>query len=93
MNNVERMVEQNRRQAILALLTFAAAQTMSARELRTELENVHGQVVTVDRVRSDLIWMADVGVVRVLQGGDAASITERGKEIVLGRAALPGGAA
>jgi hypothetical protein len=89
MNQVERVVEQTRRQAILALLAFASGQTQSARVLRDELEAVHGQVVTVDKVRADLLWLSDVDMVRVLQGGEAASITLRGKEIVLGRAVLP----
>ena len=60
-----------------------------ARKLRDDLENVHGQVATVDKVRADLLWLADIEMVATV--GDAATITERGKDVVLDRSPLPGG--
>ena len=66
----QREAERIRRQGILSLLYFAPGQSMTARRLRDELEAVHGQVATVDRVRADLIWLADVGL--VVGSGDAA---------------------
>lgn len=82
------LAEKNRRRAILALLFFAPGQTLTARKLRDELEAVHGQVVTVDKVRADLLWLADVGMLQV--AGDVATVTERGKEVVQDRAVMPG---
>lgn len=79
-----------RRRAILALLFFAPGRTLTARKLRDELEAVHGQVATVDKVRSDLVWLADVDMVQ--RAGDAATLTERGCDVVCDRAQMPGGA-
>lgn len=84
----ERQALLTRRRAILALLFFAAGQTMAARRLRDDLDAVHGQVATVDRVRADLLWLADVGL--IVASNDAATLTERGREVVLDRAAMPG---
>ena len=47
-------------------------------------------LATVDRVRADLIWLADVGL--VVGSGDAAMLTERGRDVVLDRSAMPGAA-
>lgn len=88
MNTAERMAERARRQAVLSTLMFSSGQTATARELRDTLENVHGYVATVDRVRADLAWLADIGMIRA--AGDAATLTEEGREVVLGRRALPG---
>jgi len=88
MSLAAQLAEKNRRRAILSQLFFAAGQTLTARKLRDELEAVHGQVVTVDKVRADLLWLADVGMVQV--AGEAATVTERGKDVVLDRAVMPG---
>jgi hypothetical protein len=84
----QRQAEVTRRRSILATLYFATAQTLSTTALRDELERVHGQVASADRVRADLLWLADVGLVQ--KAGDAATLTERGREIVLDRAVMPG---
>lgn len=84
----QREAERIRRQGILSLLFFASGQSMMARRLRDELESVHGQVATVDRVRADILWLADVGL--VVSSGDAAMLTERGRDVVQDRAAMPG---
>lgn len=88
MSLAARNAELIRRRGILALLFFAPGQALTARALRDELETVHGQVATVDRVRADLLWLADIGLLRV--AGDAATLTERGREVVQDRAAMPG---
>lgn len=84
----QREAERIRRQGILSLLFFAAGQSLTARRLRDELEGVHGQVATVDRVRADILWLVDVGL--VVGTGDAAMLTERGRDVVQDRAAMPG---
>lgn len=84
----QREAERIRRRAILALLFFQPGQSMTARRLRDELEATHGQVATVDKVRADILWLQDVGL--VIGTGDAATLTERGRDVVLDRAAMPG---
>lgn len=88
MNLAERMAEKTRRRAILSQLFFAAGQALTARALRDELENVHGQVATVDKVRAELLWLADVSLVQL--AGDMATLTERGRDVVMDRAVMPG---
>jgi Fe2+ or Zn2+ uptake regulation protein len=81
----ERLAQDRRRRAILALLYFHPGQTMTARALRDELEAQHGQIASVDKVRSDLIWLADVELVERVDADNAATLTQAGREIVLGR--------
>lgn len=88
MSIAQQQAELTRRRGIIALLFFAPGQTLTANTLRDDLENVHGQVATVDKVRADLLWLADVGLLQA--AGDAATITQRGREVVLDRAAMPG---
>ena len=47
----QREAERLRRHGILSLLFFVPGQSMTSRRLRDELEAVHGQVATVDRVQ------------------------------------------
>ncbi|AUN95888.1 hypothetical protein [Pseudazoarcus pumilus] len=84
----EREATRIRRRAILSVLLFADVQTMPVRRLRDELEALYGQVVTVDRVRADVLWLADVGLVRA--GADVAALTEDGRDVVLERKPMPG---
>lgn len=88
MSIAERNAELIRRRAILALVFFATGQTLSARQARDELEAIHGQIATVDKVRAEFLWLADVGLLRT--AGDVATLTERGREVVMDRAAMPG---
>jgi energy-converting hydrogenase A subunit M len=83
MTQAERMATDRRRKAILSLLFFAPGQTLTARALRDDLEETHGQIATVDKVRADLAWLADVEFIARVE--DAATLTETGREIVLGR--------
>ena len=85
----QRLADYTRRRAILAVLAFAPGRTASARTLRDELEGAHGQVATVDRVRADMIWLADVGLVE--RQDDLAKLTETGADVVMQRAEMPGG--
>lgn len=88
MSLAARNAELTRRRGILALLFFAPGQVLTARKLRDELEAVHGQVATVDKVRADLLWLADVGLLQAT--ADTATLTERGREVVQDRAVMPG---
>lgn len=75
------MTEQDkkRRNSLLATVVFAGGNSV-ARVLRSELEEVHGIAVSLDKVRSDLRVLADVGAVRYDQEGDLVQITNEGRE-------------
>jgi hypothetical protein len=86
----EKSAALRRCQSLLAVLFFADGQTLRARQLREQIEEVHGFIATVDRVRADLLWLAEIGMLSLRD--DTAQLTERGREVVSGRAALPGAA-
>lgn len=69
--------DKKRRNSLLCTLAFAGGNSV-ARELRNELESVHGVAVTLDKVRADLRVLADVGAVRL--NDDLVQITAEGRE-------------
>lgn len=88
MNTAEREAQTRRRGAILSLLFFAAGQTMRVHRLQRELESAHGLAASVDRIRADVLWLKDVEMVSAVD--DAATLTERGRDVVMGNAQMPG---
>lgn len=86
----QRVADGVRRHAILAILAFAPGQTAPVRTVRDQLESGHGQIVTVDRVRADMLWLTDVGAIESM--GELAKLTEPGMDVVMGRSKLPGDA-
>ena len=75
-----------RRKALVATLFFWAA--ASVLKLRQEMESVHGIAMSSDLVRADLDWLSEMGLVR--WNGEAAQLTERGRDIAAMRAKFPG---
>lgn len=71
--------DRRRRNSILASLAFAGGMSV-ARALRDELEAVHNVAATLDRVRADLRWLADVGAVRL--DGERVLLSAEGREHV-----------
>lgn len=71
--------DRKRRNSLLATLAFEDGST-TARLLRQQLEEVHGIAVTLDRVRADLRWLADIGALTL--EGDQAMLTAEGREHV-----------
>ena len=88
MSAAQRLVELNRRRAVLALLFFAAGQTQPVRTLKQDLYVTHGINATMDQVRADLNWLASLGMVNT--ANDVATITEAGREVITGASKLPG---
>lgn len=84
----QRLAELNRRRAVLALLFFAPGQTQPVRSLKQDLDVTHGLVATMDQVRADLNWLAQLGMVQT--ANDVATITEAGREVITGASKLPG---
>lgn len=88
MSTAQRIVEADRRRAILAALSISAAYTLPDRALRAQVEHI-GYAVSLDILRADIAWLADIGLVERAEMDDV-SLTDRGLDIVLGRAQVPG---
>lgn len=69
--------DRKRRNSLLATLAFAGGNSI-ARELRADLEEVHGIAVTLDKVRADLRVLEDIGALRL--NDDMVQITAEGRE-------------
>ncbi len=78
--------DKKRAHSLLVSLLFAGG-AGQARALRDELESVHGVVATLDRVRADLAWLSDVGMLQKIK--DTVALTEEGRDVAQGRRALP----
>jgi hypothetical protein len=78
--------DKKRANSLLATVLFGNGPAQ-ARDLRDALEEIHGLVVTLDRVRADLAWLADVGL--VLRQGDTVVLTQEGRETATGARSLP----
>ncbi len=87
MTTAERLAELDRRRAILAALMVAPAYMMPARALREQLGLV-GYQVSMDRLATDCAWLTEQGL--AAWTGEVATLTERGADVVLGRAQVPG---
>lgn len=88
MNIARKIAEADRRRAILAALSLAAAYTLPERGLRAQVEAV-GYIASLDVLRADIAWLSDIGLVDRLEL-DHVRLTDRGLDIVLGRAQVPG---
>ena len=78
--------EKRRRSALLATLSFD--QIATVRNLRDNLDTVHGILASSDLIRADLGWLQEMGLARF--DGEAAQCTERGMDVARGRAKFPG---
>ena len=87
MNTAEKIAERDRRRAILAALMVAPSYMMQARALREQIFLV-GYSVSLDRLATDCSWLAEQGLIE--WSNDVATLTDRGADVVLGRAQTPG---
>lgn len=88
MSIASKIAEADRRRAILAALSLSPAYTLPHRALRAQVEAV-GYAVSLDLLRSDIAWLGEVGLIDLLEL-DHARLTDRGLDIALGRAQVPG---
>jgi len=86
-STTEQIVELDRRRAILAALLVAPAYMLPARALREQIGLV-GYSVTLDRMHTDCAWLAEQGLIEF--SNEVAILTDRGADVVLGRAQVPG---
>lgn len=87
MNTAEQIVTIDRRRAILLALMMAPAYMMPARGLREQIALV-GYAVSLDRLATDCAWLAEQGLIQ--WQNDVATLADRGADVVLGRAQVPG---
>lgn len=83
----EQIVERDRRRAILAALMVAPAYMMPARGLREQLGLV-GYAASLDRICTDCAWLEEQGL--IAWQNEVATLTDRGADVVLGNARVPG---
>lgn len=88
MSTAQRIAEADRRRAILAALSLAPGYTLPHRGLRAQVEAV-GYALSLDLLRADIAWLSEIGLADPLEL-DHVRITDRGLDIVLGRAQVPG---
>ena len=87
MNTAEQIVETDRRRAILAALLVSPAYMLPVRALREQLALV-GYAVSLDRLATDCAWLAEQGLVE--HANEVATLTQRGADVVMGNAQVPG---
>lgn len=83
-----RLVEQDRRRALLSALLIAPGYTLPARSLRRQVE-VAGYTVGLEVLSADLAALADLGLIEPLEL-ENHRLTDRGADVVLGRVTMPG---
>lgn len=87
MTTAQQIVELDRRRAILAALMVAPSYMMPARALREQIGLV-GYAVSLDRLLIDCAWLAEAGL--ITWSNEVATLSDRGADVVLGRAQVPG---
>lgn len=75
------------RRMILEALEKEAGYTAPDLLVQAALES-HAMVVSLDRLRTELAWLAEQGLVEHVMG--ATVLTARGLDVALGRADIPG---
>lgn len=88
MTTTDQLVAADRRRVILAALQLAPRYTLARALLREQLDNI-GYPVSADRLATDAAWLSEQGLVLVEPSG-ALRLTERGQDVVLDRAQVPG---
>lgn len=91
MNTFTQHLEEDRRLTILVLLVDAAGYQANQFLLQSALDSL-GHAVSMDRLRADLAWLAEQGLVTVgaTAAVEIATLTARGLDVAQGRAVHPG---
>ena len=79
----------HRRHSLLCTLYQCQSESARVPELVREMELMHCLAVSSDLVRADLMWLAEVELIRFKD--DTAQLIERGRDVVFKRAEFPGG--
>ncbi len=91
MNSFSEHVTADRRLVVLRLLEQAPDYRGNAFLLQRALDGF-GHAVGMDRLGTDLAWLAEQDLVKVAQVGGVsiAALTQRGLDVANGRATVPG---
>jgi hypothetical protein len=93
MNDWDRHLEEDRRLALLRVLEAHPAFRANDSVLGMALDRV-GHVVSRDRVRSDIAWLDEQGLItrEIIADGrvHVATLTQRGIDVAMARSAHPG---
>jgi hypothetical protein len=91
MNTFTKIVDEDRRLTILLLLSESPDYKANHFLLQTALDGF-GHTVSVDRLKSDLAWLAEQGLVvqHDTAGVQVPQLTDRGLDVAQGRVVVPG---
>ena len=91
MSRFAELLDADRRLVILRSLHEDPGYDLNEYVLQSVLEAL-GHTVSMDRVRSDLAWLEEQGLVSVrdVAGVKVAKLTARGSDVATGRAVVPG---
>lgn len=91
MNSFERLMNEDRRLVILRVLTEDPGYRANAYVLRPALEAM-GHTVSLDKLEGDLAWLAEQNLLSIERATHitVAILTQRGADVALGRASVPG---
>jgi hypothetical protein len=91
MNTFNELRDADRRLVILRILEEDAGYSQNEFVIQTCLETL-GHTVSQDRLRTDLAWLAEQGLVTVgtVGGVHVAKLTGRGADAACGRTLVPG---
>ncbi len=85
-------IDADRRLSILLLLSESTAYEANEELLRRLLEDIYAHSVSRDRLRTDLDWLAEQGLIRHRDTGGLriATLTAHGGDVAAGRAQVTG---
>lgn len=91
MNSFTRLVEEDRRLTILLLLSESPDYKANHFLIQSALDGF-GHTVSVDRLKADLAWLAEQGLVTQQEtaGVQVPQLTDRGLDVAQGRVVHPG---
>jgi hypothetical protein len=87
----DKLLTEDRRLMVLRLMAESPDYQLNVYVLRPALDAV-GHTVGLDRLESDLAWLAEQGLVSVGKASDVTvgKLTARGADVAAGRAVVPG---
>ena len=88
----EAHIEADRRLSILLLLSESTGYEANEELLRRLLRDVYAHTVSSDRLRADLDWLVEQGLIRTREAGGLriATLTARGGDVASGHATVSG---
>lgn len=91
MNRFEQLIQEDLRLVIIQVLNSDADYSHNESVLKGALRSV-GHTVSTDRLRTELQWLAEQGLVRTEDVGGivVARLTARGQDAATGAATIPG---